>query len=147
MSAESQIGRVIIFGLDGTVAYTGVATTENEPQSMSYDDSVEVHRSKDRKGEVIGAQFFNPVKKISINFFPCTAAGDTKAHAQAKMVLPAIGAVVALAAWPVPSTGEILNNTKWIYFGGGKIDFSNEDSVKMVLPLERANTDISTPNT
>jgi hypothetical protein len=149
MSAETQIGRVIIFGLDGTMLYSGMATTGNEPSAISYDDTVEVHRSKDRKGEVIGAQFYNAVKKIIVNFYPCVAAGGTKAAAQANMVLPPYGAKATLAGFPpVPATVEdTINSAKWIYFGGGKIDLSNEAEVKMVLPLERYNTDISTPNT
>lgn len=143
----TYIGRVFVWGLDGTLAYTGLTTAQNEPQRLSYRDEISRHDSKDKKGETIGIQLYNPNPKITVTFMPCqTAGGGSIALSKQNVVLPAKGSKVTLAGFP-PNTGTAedvsVNSAKWIYFGGGGIEFTNEGEVVMTLPLEKFNTDIA----
>ena len=142
--ADSQIGRAVVFGIDGTIQYEGVASTGNEVQKISFEDQVNRHEHKDRKGEVIGLTFFNRRKKLSIDFYPCAPAGDGAiAEAAENIHLPDPGAKVEIA----DMSGDDLNSEVWIYEGGGTIEYTNEAEVKMKLPCMQYATDISTPST
>jgi hypothetical protein len=151
MSEPTFIGRVYVWGLDGTLAYTGMSTAQNELQKLSYRDEIARHDSKDKKGETVGVQLWNPNPKTTVTFMPCEAmAAGSIANAKTRVLLPAKGSKVTLAAFP-PTVGgaEILpNSASWIYFGGGEIEFTNEGEVVMTLPLEKFNTDLAaTTNT
>lgn len=142
--AESQIGRAVVFGIDGTMQYEGVAATGNEVNKISYEDQVNRHEHKDRKGAVVGLTFFNRRKKLTIDFYPCAPAGDGAiALAAENMALPAPGARVTIEGMAGPD----LNSENWIYEGGGTREFTNEAEVKMKLTLMQYETDISTPST
>ena len=139
------IGTVTVWGLDGTMAYTGIATTANLLESASYEDTTEEHEAKDRWGEVVGVKLFNPRENLTINFFPSSVAGSASiAAAAANVLLPPKGAKVTIADMP----GSHLDAATWLYLGGGNIELSNSGDVKMVLPLRKYRTDIAaTANT
>lgn len=151
MSEPTFVGRCYIWGLDGTLAYTGIATSENEMQSMTYKDDCQRHDSKDKKGRTVGVQLWNPNPKVTIKFMPCVdAASGAIATAKTKLQLPPRGSRVTLAGFPPDiGTGEDLdqnpgiNSATWIYFQGGEITFNNEKEVEMSLPLERFETNIA----
>src|SRR6266498_3183610 len=101
--ADSQIGRAVVHGIDGTIQYEGVASTGNEVQKLSYEDQVNKHEHKDRKGAVIGLTFFNRRKKLTIDFYPCAPAGDGAiALAAENMALPAPGVTVKIEGMAGP---------------------------------------------
>ena len=156
MSEPTHVGRVFIWGLDGTLAYTGVGgailATENEPQSVTYKDDVQRHNTKDKKGKTVAIQLWDPNPKVTIKFMPCAAATGTGAIATArtKMDLPTRGSKVTLAAFP-PNTGTAedltINSAKWLYLGGGELSLNNEKEVEMTLPLEKFTDDLAVNNT
>lgn len=136
-----MLGKAIVWGISGTMLYTGMAaTSNNEPQSLDYTENYEEHESKTKQGETIGLYLFNKKQDLTIDFYPCADAGvGAIATAEAAVVLPAIGAVVTIATMK----GAVVNNTKWIYKGGGKISEGFDHEVKMTLPLKLYSTDIS----
>jgi hypothetical protein len=136
-----MIGKAIVWGIAGTVAYTGMATTSNEPQSVEYTEKYAEHAAKTKLGETIGLYLFDKQEELTIDFYPCADAGAAAiATAEAAIVLPAPGAKVTIAAMK----GSVINDTTWIYKGGGKISEGNDHEVKMTLPLIQYSTDIST---
>ena len=138
------IGKAIVWGISGTMAYTGMATTSNEPQSVEYTEEYQKHLSKTKLGETIGAYYFDKQESLTIDFYPCADAGSNAiATAEAAVVLPAVGSKVTIASMK----GSVLNDTTWIYEGGGKISEGNDHEVKMTLPLRQYSTDISTATT
>lgn len=140
----SVLGRAVVFGIDGTVAYTGMATTGNEPENLEYTENYKTHETRAKDGETIGLVFYDKQEELTIDFFPCAAAGvGAIATAKANIVLPAIGAKVTIAAM----SGSVANDTTWLYVGGGKIRWENENIVKMTLPLKQFSTDIGTATT
>lgn len=152
MAEPTHIGKVFVWGLDGTLAYSGLLTTENEPSDLTYKDEISRHESKDRKGETCGIQLYDPHPQITIKFMPCSASTGSGqiANARTKVVLPTKGSKVTVAAFP-PNTGTAedvtINSAKWIYLGGGEISLNNEKEVEITLPLEKWSTDFAVNNT
>lgn len=145
MAAPTFIGYVTVWGIDGTMAYTGMATADNILEQLSYEDTTKEHETKDKQGETIGLKLWDPKKMLTINFFPAKAAGGGSIAA-AKLVvdLPARGSKVTVAAMVGAGSPVFdLNGTTWLYVGGGRIELNQENEVKMVLPLRRYNTDIA----
>lgn len=134
----------MVFGIDGTIQYTGVAASGAEITKISFEDQVKTYEHKNRKGEVVGMTFYNRTKKASIDFYPTAPAGDGAiALAAENMHLPDPGSKIELA----DHAGADLNSDVWIYVGGGTIEFTNEAEAKMKLPCMQYSTDISTPST
>jgi hypothetical protein len=145
------IGRVYVWGLDGTLLHAGIAaTTENEPQSLNYKDDVTRHVSKDKKGKTVGIQLYDDNPKVTIKYMPCSTAtgAGTIAPAKTRVTIPSKGANVTLAGFP-PNVGtaeDLINSTKWKYLGGAEIDFTNEAEVMITLPLETFIDDLAVNN-
>lgn len=142
MAAPTQIGVVTVWGVDGTLAYTGLASTDNVLESVDLNDEAEVTRRRDNLGETKGVLIWDPRKTITVTFYPSDPSdiSDSKDN----IVLPAKGSTVTLASFP---TNSGLNETTWIYEQGGSIGFTNEGEAKITLPLVKYNTDISTAPT
>lgn len=140
MAEPTFIGKVTVWGIDGTMTYTGVATTDNVMDTVNYEDTVEEHELKDHKGITVGVKLVNPRENLTINFWPAEPAGaGSIAAAKTNVVLPAKGSKVTIASM----SGSPLNGTDWLYLGGGSIEESHEGDVKMTLPLRRYSTDIA----
>ncbi len=155
MAEPTHIGRVFVFGLDGTLSWTGTAaaaqaTNENEPQEATATDDVTRHVSKDKKGETIGLQLYDPNPKVRVTCMPCAAAtgAGAIASARAQVFLPAKGSAVTLASFPAgPGSGEdYFNASAWLYLGGGEITLNNEREAVVTMTLERFNTALATNN-
>lgn len=146
MAEPTHIGTVTVWGIDGTVAYSGLASTENLPETVSLEDGTDEHESKDAKGEVVGLKLFNPVARATVKVYPSKAAGTGAiAAARANIILPVKGAKVTLAGFHANSG---LNSSAWIYAGGGSQEYNNVGEVALNLPLRKYNTDIAaTANT
>ncbi len=145
MAAPTFIGYVTVWGIDGTMAYTGMATADNILEGMSYEDGTKEHETKDKQGETIGLRLWDPKKTLTVNFYPGQAAGTGSiAAAKLEVDLPARGSKVTIASMPAAGSPVFdTNGTTWLYVGGGRIEFGNEQECKMVLPLRRYNTDIA----
>jgi hypothetical protein len=147
MTEPTYLGYATIHGLDGTLAYTGLAVTDNLLESLSYQDLCKEMETLDGKGEVVGLKLWQKKKTCTIKFYPGEdALAGAVAAAKLNAVLPAIGSKVTLAAFPpVVATAEsIINSAKWIYAGGGSYDFTREGDLVLTLPLRRYATDLST---
>lgn len=146
MAEPTYVGRVYVHGLDGTLAYTGLATTQNELKTLNYRDEVSRKDTLDKKGETVGVRLYNPNPKISVTFFPCQPMGaGSIANSKLRVVLPARGAKITLAGFP-PNTAtaeDLINSTAWIYFSGGEVEFTDEGEAKITLPLEKFSTDLA----
>jgi hypothetical protein len=138
MANEVQTGKAVVFGVTGTVSYTGIGTIEL--QTGSFDDRFDLHETRDKQGEVIGLQAWNPLREVTLNFTPVSSATGAGAINDAKLGL----------ALPSPLASVSLTNFAhadltgtWIYIGGGRIDLSNQTEGTMTLPCRKYNTDIS----
>lgn len=151
MAEPTFLGRAYIWGLDGTLLYSGMAAANNEPQSLEYRDEYSRHDTKDKKGDTVCVILYNANPKLTIDFMPFEAAGagtGEVATAKTRMVLPPIGAKVTVDAFPPvvgskDAAGDTINSAKWLYLGGGSIRFSPEAEVVMSLPLEKFATDLA----
>lgn len=140
MSTPVLTGKAAVFGLDGTMAYTGLATTENEPQSIDYTDQFTTATLKDKKGWTKGMAATDRQGQLTITFYPFDPASPSVlATARSKVVLPAMLATVTLASFSVDEIDGTYN-----YIGGGKIRLSNEGYIAMDLPLSRFGSDPTT---
>lgn len=146
MAEPTFIGRVYIHGLDGTLAFTGMATDKNELKSLSYRDRITQGRTKDKKGATVGVRGWDPNPMITVRFLVCEPAGaGAIAGAKTRIALPSFGAKVTLAGFPpnVATAEDLINSAKWLYFDGGEIEFTDEQEVAMTLPLEKFGTDLA----
>ena len=149
MSAPTFLGYATVHGIDGTIAYTGMATTDNLFESLTAEEQVQEHEAKDKTGETVGLKLWNRRRNLTIKFYPAkTAAGGAIAAAKLLVDLPVVGAVVTIASDAEAASPNFgINSAKWIYAGGGSINKTNSDDVYMTLPLRRYATDISTQST
>ncbi len=152
MSEPTFIGTVTVHGIDGTLAYTGLATAKNLLRKVSYKDTIQKKQTKDSKAKTVGVKGWDPSPEISISFAPCEPAGSGSiAAAKTRVVIPAFGSKVTLAGFPpdaATAEGVSFNSAKWLYLGGGSIEVGDEDDIMINLDLTKFTDDIAaTPNT
>ncbi len=121
------IGTAAIYGLDGTLAWSGVATTDNEAQSASLQDSCDKAELKDGTGATIGKRYYNRRHTLTVEVVPLS---------KAKATLPALGALVTLAGFGIG--GASLYDGNWNYDGEGSIEpGQGEVPLKLKMTLVR----------
>lgn len=127
-------GRAAIYGIDGTIAYTGVASTEAEIQGMNLTDDFDSTDLMNRDAEVIGTASRNPRQSITVDVVIVQAPGGGQSIATAKgnFALPAQMAIVALADFGITAL-----NGDWNYAGGGTAAFTTDGYMRLSLPLRR----------
>jgi len=145
MSAPTQIGTVTVWGLDGTLLFSGLIAADNILESISLEDDAEELERKDKLGETVGLRVWDPKKRIEVSFYPSKPAGTGAiAGAKTNVVLPTKCAKVEIAGMP----GSLFNDTTWLYVKGGRVEGANEQEMKITLPLRKYATDIAaTANT
>lgn len=132
----NQIGLAAVFGAKGTVAYTGVSTTQNKKLGTPLDDEFNVVEGKDGAGEVFGVAASGRKHKITIVIVPVDPTSPSSlATAASNIKLPDPLAKVTLAGF-----GNSLYDGDWNYIGGGKIDETDEGFLKVTLPCGRWGT-------
>jgi hypothetical protein len=150
MAEPLFLGVVTIHGIDGTVAYTGLAANENCPESISFQDLAKEKETLDAKGDVKGLKIWQTKKQLTIKLYVMVAAaGGVVASSKTKAVLPAKGSKATVAGLP-PNVGtaeDVINSASWIYVQGGTYDFTQEGDLVLTLPLRKYSTDISTQAT
>ena len=133
-------GKFSIFGIDGTLAYTGVGATFNSVVGIGLKDKFDIAELKDKGNNVISESPTNRRAEVSFDiiiFDPATPG--TIATAKSKVVLPYPLAVVTIADMGI----TYLDGT-WNYVGDGEINFTVEGYVKMTLPCRRRGNDLAT---
>jgi hypothetical protein len=135
------LGRCIVWGIDGTMLHSGiVATSDNEPEALDYEETYKEHETILKDGEPGGLVLWFKRENLVVDYYPCEPAGaGSIANAKTNIELPAIGSKVTIAAM----AGARINDTTWLYAGGGRIREESSNIVKMTLPLRQYGTDIA----
>lgn len=96
------IGRYVVRGVAGTIAYTGLLSTNNKVSSLTYKESFGVTEHRDGMGSVYAVTAGEPVKEIQVTFTPIakTAGSPSITDAQANVVVPTPLGVVTVAGFP-----------------------------------------------
>lgn len=136
-------GRAAIFGIDGTLAYTGVATTRAQIASIGVTHEENMAFIQASNGDTIGAASSNQRQSIQIEFTPTAAPGDqTYTGAITAMVKPTPLAVVALSGF---GNSELDGN--WNFGGNWSSNLTADGYVRCSMNLLRFNGDALTPVT
>lgn len=133
--SKKLAGRASVFAIDGTLAYTGVATIDNEVQAANMTDEFDVVELMDRRGEVIGKAARNRRRTLTIDFIPTDASTSnpqTEAGAKANVAFPDKLALVTLASFGITDI-----DGDWNYVGGGTVGMTAEGYIRMTLTLAR----------
>ena len=130
--ASTLTGIATIYALDGfTIAYTGMATADNEPQSISRRDGFDVAKARGKDGQIFAKGYSG--REITIEIEIIVKGGASRAAAPDKFVEPAPGALVTLDGF---GANTAIEGT-WNY-EGGSFEVSNADFNKYRLTLVRA---------
>lgn len=129
-------GNVTVFGANGDVAFTGVASADMV--SMAFSDNFTATEQANSEGNVSGVVASDQRYDFSLTFYPIPSA---QSDAGFKAIdLPGILNTVAVtqktatvASGNLPS--QVVRN--FHYAGGGRMDFTNNGLMTMTLPLRR----------
>lgn len=132
--SKQHHGRAAIYGIDGKIAYSGIATTESEIQGANFTEDFDVSEIMDRNAEVIGATSRNPRQSLTIDMHIVQAAGGTQSIATAKgnWTKPTPMAIVVLSEFGIADI-----DGEWNYAGGVTAAFTPEGYMRMTVPLRR----------
>ena len=136
------IGTAVVFTHDGaTVAFSGVATTDNELSGgVSLSDAFDKVDLKGAGGRTISRGAANRRHTITVEVvFKDTSGSPTQAGAKAKAALPAMFAPVTLANF-----NNALYDGTWNY-EGGTIASATDGYQKATLNLSRSEASNGTP--
>lgn len=122
MAYTATIGKVSIFGADGSVVATGLGTIE--VNGVELNDSFDIAKLKGGKNNVIGETASNRAFEFTVHFTPV-------ADASPSMGLPKPLAEVVLSGFGAPFDG------KTVYDRPGSISRSQDGYVKMSLGVTR----------
>lgn len=127
-------GTATAYCLDGvTVAFTGVATTDNELQSLDLRDNLEISKAKNAAGQIFarGASGKEHILEVEV-MIKDIAGSPTRLTAQGKIATPADLGLVTLAGF-----GNNIINGTWNY-EGGTYRGSNGEFGRLRLTLSRS---------
>jgi len=96
------IGRYVVRGIAGTVAYTALVAANNKVNSLTYKKSFGVTEHRDGMGSVYAVTAGEPVEEIQVTLTPIAPSTGTPtiADAQSKVVVPDPLGVVTIAGFP-----------------------------------------------
>lgn len=129
-----QIGKGHVVGVAGADDFFVAAVIY---QSAEETDDFQKKYTKGATGDTVGGYGYDGKRTLSIEMV-CAAA--TIAAAEAGLKKPGKMARVILSAFK-----DSTVNGNWIYEGGCKIRYQNDDTAKITLPLVRFDADISAP--
>ncbi len=144
--AEVKAGRACVYGIDGTIAYTGralvtggataaLASPQTDMQSVSLTHDFDTTELPDQSGETIGKAARNSRTTIAIDLFILAPTGtNTDAEAKAAIKLPDPLAIVALASF-----GNTSFDGDWNYAGPGSVNLAADGYARVSLTLTRNN--------
>lgn len=131
-------GKVAVYGIQGTVAFTGLLVTENKLVDWDFSDSADAGETKTGSNHFHSVSSSGDMAKANITIIPFDPdTPGTLATAKSKIVLPAALAKVTITAPALPINGD------WHYArakGGSVKPDSSGQALKVSLPLERFDT-------
>lgn len=130
MATITTVGQVTVRGLDGTVAFTGMATTNNKLIARGFQKLTDENEAKDGDGAVFSKAYLNRRLKMTIDIIPFDAATNTLAAAKAKVLLLDNGAKVTIA-----SSSITLFDGDWHLTGTPSIREGNDGS-SLIISME-----------
>lgn len=130
MATITQVGQVTVRGIDGTVAFTGMATTNNKLIARSFQKLTDENEAKDGDGAVFSKAYLNRRRKMTIDIIPFDAASNTLAAAKAKVLLLDNGTKVTIA-----SSSIALFDGDWHLTGTPTIREAN-DGTSLIISME-----------
>jgi len=141
MATQYLAGRAVVFTVEGSIAYTGVAVSQNSIQSASLSDEFDLIEVRNQRGQTMTQMAINMRQRMTIEMIPTAAIGtNTQAAAAQSVELPDPLTRVTLDGFELPEF-----NGFWNYLGGGSIGLSNQGTVTMTLPLGRPDGTALTP--
>ncbi|MBN9691302.1 MAG: hypothetical protein J0M24_13785 [Verrucomicrobia bacterium] len=135
-------GLAVVFTHDNaTVAFSGIATTDNELSGgVSLSDSFDKADLKGAGGRTVARGAANRRHNLTVEvFFKDTSGSPTQAGAKGKAALPTMFGIVTLANF-----GNALYDGTWNY-EGGSIASSTDGYQKATLQLSRSEASNGTP--
>lgn len=134
MAAHTLVGTATCFGLDNsTIAMTGVAATDNEPQSVRLSHSFDKQVLRNKGGRVVAEAGYSDVQQLEVEVTWQDPGGSpTEASARGKVYQPTRFQVVTLALF----SNALLNGT-WNYIGGTPVQAANEAFWRSTWTLQR----------
>lgn len=132
-------GTAAVHTVPGTLAFTGLVTTQNRMVGASVQDEFAVAELRDGNNNVIGAFASGRVRRATFDIVPYDSNG-VLATAKSNVKLPDPLAVVTIAGFGV----DELDGT-WNYVGGGSIALSTDGYIRVTLPCAQYDTGNGTP--
>lgn len=140
---KTLVGKAAIYGIDGQVQYTGVATTRTQLAAVSLTAEANVAFMQGTNSDTIGAAASNQRETLSIDFTPTAAPGDqTYAGGQSAMKKPDNLAIVSLSGF-----GHADFDGDWNFGGSWSAGLTPEGYVRCTMNLLRFNNAALTPVT
>lgn len=133
--ALQQIGMGHVIGIAGADDFFGAAVIYTGAEDT--DDFEKKYTKSATTGAVVGGFGLNGKRNLTIEM---TCAAATIAAAEAGLKRPGKMAKVVLSNFK-----DATVNANWIYEGGCKVRYVNDDVAKITLPLVKFDADISTP--
>lgn len=100
-------GKIAVYGIDGTLAYTGMAKTVNILKGFTLSESAR-EAELDKNGHIIGGARDNVRRQISVSFIPYDPSNTSSlATAKSNVVLPPQLGQITIADWGITA----LNGT------------------------------------
>lgn len=116
-----------LWGNSGTVAYTGLASTDNSVRGGArLRDEIRVSDARDGGGRIFASNVTRDQHTVTWDLTPKSVT--SLAAAQGLVVLPAPGAVVTIAG-----IGNAIFDGTWNYVGGGEIVLGASDEEPIVI--------------
>lgn len=145
--ASINTGRATVFGGNGSVAIAGFASATFFTDTTTIEHNYEVSELRDEDNELRGIIHHGEVYRATLLLTPISASGslDSLTSAKNSMVAPPKGAAVTLAGFKAPASGQIVNNSDWVYVGGWRLAFTRNGFATYELSIMRnPNHNIST---
>jgi hypothetical protein len=140
---KTLVGKAAIYGIDGKLAYSGVASTKTQLGGVSLSAEANVGFLQGTNADTIGAAASNQRETLSIDFVPTAAPGDqTYAGGVAALQKPANLAIVTLSEF-----GHLDFDGDWNFGGSWTVGFTPEGYVRATMNLLRFNNAALTPIT
>lgn len=93
------LGKCVVFGAQGTVAFTGVAAADNKVQGLSIAGQARQADARDGNGRIFASMVELDASIITIDIIPFDDDGTTINQAHAACKQPTPGALITLASF------------------------------------------------
>lgn len=131
------VGRATVYGIDGTVAHSGIATTKTQIQGLSFQHEVDSASIKGTEGSIIAMATSGDRQSLNIDYVPTGAPGDASyAAGQTAIQRPANLALVTLAGFNDP---DIDGN--WNFSGQYSTSRTVDGFIRASMSLVRCDGD------